>query len=384
MGNIIQDFSDVFNIQIETTKRTQHYQLTASKNERSNDNVKKISDVFCPREINFEKYDVVFNVLTKKVLPESLAMEFLEIERQGRKLYEKFIEERIVGSKTIWDTINKRELPTLANNKKVVTVKIRNQLINIKAARKLMSRFTVAAKSRPDVDLPAYLGKYEFSAVPRSIFIEEGDLIRSKDKSKITSEMSECLPIKNIVEESADSDYKVIVFDGMAVVNKIDIKKMKLKSCCEFASAFVQKVEKEAQRFDEVRVIFDRYNEGSLKSGTRTGRTGGETVRYKISDDTVMEHLTTKQFLSDIKTTQDLTKYLSMKLYDVFQNVAFAVSYEFTCIYNISDIDERLKDHCHEEADTCIVLHSLDVTKRNPFNDLVVYCCDTDVLLLLL
>ena len=102
-------------------------------------------------------------------------MEFLEIEREGSKLYEKYIEERIVGSKSIWDTINKRKLPTFANNKKVVTVKIRNQLI--KAERKLTSRFTVAARSRPDVDLPGYLGKYEFSAVPRSIFIEEGDLI---------------------------------------------------------------------------------------------------------------------------------------------------------------------------------------------------------------
>ena len=79
-----------------------------------------------------------------------------------------------------------------------------------------------------------------------------------------------------------------------------------------------------------------------------------------------------------------MTKYLSMKLYDVFQNVAFAVSYEFTCIFNIPDIDARLKDHCHEEADTCIVLHSLDVTKRNPFTDLVVYCCHADVLSLLL
>ena len=73
-----------------------------------------------------------------------------------------------------------------------------------------------------------------------------------------------------------------------------------------------------------------------------------------------------------------------MKFYNVFQNVAFAVSYEFTCISNISDTDARLKDHCHKEAETCFVLHLLDVTKRNPFTDLVVYCCDTDVLLLLL
>ena len=61
-----------------------------------------------------------------------------------------------------------------------------------------------------------------------------------------------------------------------------------------------------------------------------------------------------------------------MEWYDLFQIVAFAVSYEFTCISNISDIDVRLKNHCHEQADTCIVLHSLYVTKHNPFTDLVV------------
>ena len=47
------------------------------------------------------------------MLPENLAKEYLEIERAGRKLYEQFIEERIVGSHSIWDNINKRKLPTL-------------------------------------------------------------------------------------------------------------------------------------------------------------------------------------------------------------------------------------------------------------------------------
>ena len=88
----------------------------------------------------------------------------------------------------------------------------------------------------------------------------------------------------------------------MAVVNKLDIDKMKLKSGSESASAFVQKVEKETQGFDKVRVIFDRYTEESLKYGTRTRRTGDENVCYKISNYTLMEHLTTKQFLSDTRT----------------------------------------------------------------------------------
>ena len=43
-----------------------------------------------------------------------------------------------------------------------------------------------------------------------------------------------------------------------------------------------------------------------------------------------------------------------------------------------------MKEHNQEEADTGIILHALDVTKRNPFTDLVISCSDTDVLLLLL
>ena len=64
-------------------------------------------------------------MLTKKVLPENLAKEFLEIERETLKLYKHSIEEWIVGSKSIWDTITKRKLPRFSNNQKVVTVKIR-------------------------------------------------------------------------------------------------------------------------------------------------------------------------------------------------------------------------------------------------------------------
>ena len=47
-------------------------------------------------------------------------------------------------------------------------------------------------------------------------------------------------------------------------------------------------MDKEVQGFNVVRLIFECYTEESLKSGTRTGRTGDETVRYKITDDTVI------------------------------------------------------------------------------------------------
>ena len=43
-----------------------------------------------------------------------------------------------------------------------------------------MSRFLVAARSRSEMDLPRYLGKYEFPAVPQSLFSMEGEILRQR------------------------------------------------------------------------------------------------------------------------------------------------------------------------------------------------------------
>ena len=118
----------------------------------------------------------------------------------------------------------------------------------------------------------------------------------------------------------------------------------------------------ESRGFNEVWVIFDRYIKESLKAGTRSGKPGGETARYKIDNNTCIEHLTTKKFLSAIHTKNELIKYLSKKLYQALDSVVFVVSYGKTCITNIADLNENLKRHSHKEANTCIILHSLDVT----------------------
>ena len=62
----------------------------------------------------------------------------------------------------------------------------------------------------------------------------------------------------------------------------------------------------------------------------------------------------------------------------------YVVTYNSTAESNIIDFPEELKFHSHEEADTLIVLDSIEVAKRNPFCQLYVACSDTDVLLLLL
>ena len=62
----------------------------------------------------------------------------------------------------------------------------------------------------------------------------------------------------------------------------------------------------------------------------------------------------------------------------------YAVVFDKTVLTNIADLDSNLINYNHEEADTGIVLHAPDVSKRDPFSELVVSCSDTVVLLILL
>ena len=105
-----------------------------------------------------------------------------------------------------------------------------------------------------------------------------------------------------------------------------------------------------------------------------------------MEDDTFISNLKTKEFLSSAKTKEELTIYLSEKLIREFlhQNKQFVVVYDNKCETNISNFDNNLRVHCHEEADTLIVLHGIDVAKRDPFQELYIDCWDTDVFLLLL
>ena len=67
------------------------------------------------------------------------------------------------------------------------------------------------------------------------------------------------------------------------------------QSICQF-------VRKEFQRFNEIRVIFDRYTASSLKSYTRTTRKAGGSVQYEILDKSKIGHLETNVFNNKKKT----------------------------------------------------------------------------------
>ena len=79
---------------------------------------------------------------------------------------------------------------------------------------------------------------------------------------------------------------RVIVFDGMAMVNRINIKKSKVSTCHDFAESFSGIILSHV-RCEEITVVFDRYDENLLKSQTRCSRINGiAPVQYRVTDTT--------------------------------------------------------------------------------------------------
>ena len=169
----------------------------------------------------------------------------------------------------------------------------------------------------------------------------------------------------------------------MSVVNAVT-KTEQMKTCQNFADAFLQIICNMTAEYDEVRLVFDRYIKTSLEEQMKAKRTKGNSTYYHVKDSTLIQHISLKDFLSDIRTQGELTEYLA----DMVVHHSKSSNNRLKKLMVTSgtqtkgnvDIPSSLLTHSQEEADTLIVLHALTVPNDT---ELVVSSPDTDVLLLL-
>ena len=154
----------------------------------------------------------------------------------------------------------------------------------------------------------------------------------------------------------------------------------------DFSDAFIGRIKTISYGFAQTRLVFDRYVETSLKSRTRNDRSIGYIIRYQICDATNIENVTIKEFLSHIKTKQDLTIYLAQKFMKEFTKLGarYSVTYDLQSQSNIDNYSPELLEHDHEEADTLLIVEAIDVARNDPFTECYIYSPDTDVLVLLI
>ncbi len=353
------------------------------------------------------------------------------------------------SSLSVWDRITKMKLKTFSTCLKKTNVAGNNKVVKLREDRQLLARFLVVQQSRPDLvdKLGDTIGNYELAVTPRSLFATDGTLLLPTDKSAFMKEIESyktplvsasqtvseanvdvCQTMHRVTDDTrfpeelsssavnvnergssqiesdvdehevytdtpSECEYetireKVIIIDAQAVVQGIK-KSPGMEKISDFGDAFVTRIARMTNGYSEGRVIFDRYTTASLKEKTRVKRAGNtEPVKFLIHDSQNIRNVSIKLLLSHSETKAQLTEYLGKRLLEYFaqKTIGLVVVYGTSVHTNKPNlVHPNMMTHGHEEADTQIPLHVIDVTEQSQsVRDVYVWSPDTDVFLLLM
>ena len=140
---------------------------------------------------------------------------------EGRKLFSAFEQDRIkTGKINLWAPVKKRNLLTWKTSAKVIKVKAKDTIIELKEDRNLFACLAMVCKSRPEIDIQEAVGLYEFTVVPRSLFARDGTMLHCSCKSALMHILEKAGgPSANTQEITAG--FKVAIVDGMAEVHHL-------------------------------------------------------------------------------------------------------------------------------------------------------------------
>ena len=167
---------------------------------------------------------------------------------------------------------------------KTLTVKIRDQTVDLKETKNLYSRLMVLTRSNRDIDQKNAIGNYEFTPTPRALFAPDGSMLPCIDKSKLihnleklastvdTSQHAEILA-SNVQDDpvsTSPTNPKISIIDGMVPVQKMaKSKKGTFNTVKNLAQSFNVRLTTLTAGFSEVILVFDTYKTDSLKEKTR-------------------------------------------------------------------------------------------------------------------
>ena len=175
-----------------------------------------------------------------------------------------------------------------------------------------------------------------------------------------------------------------LLIDGMALVATIG-KPNDALTFGDYAEAFQSAVLNAGSRYDQIHVLFDRYEWSLIQAGTREQRTKATCpVRRVIENENVPVLNNWSNFLALSENKADLATFLSEHLIEnAPQDKVIVVAGGFTNKNEAQSSSETVDPSVfctdHEEADTRIILHCI----ANSCDSVVVLARDTDVLLLL-
>jgi hypothetical protein len=271
MNTIVHEFKDYCGIH-DRDEIALHHESFGGRRCKLARNAMMLSKVLSRQGNPFGKQDL-HNLMTFALSTPDVEHDIIHRDDLGKELLKTFVDERLVTlTVSVFGHHKRNNLRYFKDTGTKTVTKVAGQVVTLRQEQNLIARLLVVARSRPDLVPSTAIGEYEFHVCPPSNFSNDGCMLMLTNKHQLLSEI-----MKLCIDESAPrrviiSDIPVqqtvLIIDAMCIVQSLQVAK-DIHFVLDFGKKFVEKVMAMATDYSEVRVLFDRYIEGSMKMMTR-------------------------------------------------------------------------------------------------------------------
>lgn len=149
ISRLSKEFKSQFDI--EADRITEHRELGPSAVKRAHDTIDKTQPWKAATLSHGNPFtnegDNLHNVITQAYIPDEYVQQILNADATGQKLYEDYVSERINGDVSHWAPVKKENNKMFLSGNKKITVKLRDNTVDLKETKDLFARLMVLARS---------------------------------------------------------------------------------------------------------------------------------------------------------------------------------------------------------------------------------------------
>ena len=159
-------------------------------------------------------------------------------------------------------------------------VQVGDKVIKLWEERELLRRFLIIHCSGPHLvpKLEQTIEQFEMAVVPRSLCAGDGTLLLTTDKANLMK------ALEDVKAQSLHDVQQDFIEEDLTQNDTIEETGATITVLIIDAMAVLQCMKNIVRGYDEVRVVFDRYMDQSLKNKTRQKR-AATSVEYEIHSD---------------------------------------------------------------------------------------------------
>ena len=146
-------------------------------------------------------------------------------------------------------------------------MKLANSVAELKSDRYIFARLLIITRSARGVDLCQTIGEYEMSAIPLSMFNNDGGMHQCPAKSKLIHVLQSHVASfdESPTTVTTQSSFVVAIVDTMAELQALD-KSRNIQTCSDLFHNFASKTDMKYRQYHEIHLVFDTYFDNQLKT----------------------------------------------------------------------------------------------------------------------